>query len=85
MTAYAIMVWIFCDTATGGLPIFSKLSWIGINILLLAPVPWGRYALGDHSPSQCVAGCVGGVFCGIVAFVLWHHLFFTTTTTTTKG
>jgi len=76
MTSYAILVWVLADAATGTLPPFSKLCWMAVYILLLAPVPWGRYVLGDHSAGQCIAGCAGGIVSGLVAYVLWRHLFF---------
>jgi len=74
MTAYAILIWIIGDTATSAMSIPFKLAWICLILLLLVPIPWARYFLGDHSVSQCIAGCAGGIAFGLVASVLWFHV-----------
>jgi len=69
MTSYAVMVWTLPYLANADVSPPIKVPSMILLALLLAPVPWARYALGDHSAKQCVAGCVGGIVCGLFVFV----------------
>jgi len=75
MTAYAIFIWIVGDTTMSAMALASKVVWICLLLMFLGPIPWARYFLGDHSVSQCVAGCAGGIVFGSAGFLLWWHLF----------
>jgi len=75
MTSYAMLTWIIGDTTLSSISVPSKIAWIVLILILLAPVPWARYFLGDHSISQCVAGCAGGLICGFAGVLFWWYLF----------
>lgn len=70
VTAYALMTWIVLDVAFSAEALTTKLIWVFVTILALAPIPWARCQLKDHTPKQCVMGCSGGTIAGSLAFLL---------------
>lgn len=75
LVSYALLSWILLETTFN---LQAALTWKAVAcsewLLLLAPVPWARMYVCDHSEKQCLMGCILGILCGIAAFVV--HVYF---------
>lgn len=67
--AYCLLVWILFEAFSSTIATIPTLAVCSVSAAALAPVPWARYYLDDHSMDQCVAGsCVGALLgCGCYA------------------
>lgn len=69
-----LLVWVVLEILMRGrqnhdgtVPLFN-LMWLSFMILMLAPVPWARWYIGDHTFRQVAVGMLFGLMFGIFAF-----------------
>ncbi|XP_026192401.1 uncharacterized protein LOC34620702 [Cyclospora cayetanensis] len=72
LVSYAYMVWIFLEAAVSPSSFLPRLLCVSLAVASFAPMPWARYYLDDHSEMQCLVGCLGGAFGGVIVFLLRH-------------
>ncbi|KAF8822373.1 putative Dolichyldiphosphatase [Cardiosporidium cionae] len=72
MVSYGVLTWSLLEFLfPQDILLFSLLHFLLICAIFI-PVPWARFYLDDHTPRQCVYGCLGGAIFGILAYALRH-------------
>ena len=73
---YAWMVWVILEVVLHPSR-SSGLNWtcVIISLVVLAPVPYARVYVQDHTPKQVLAGCAVGTILGLFAVPLRALLF----------
>ncbi|CEM30548.1 unnamed protein product [Vitrella brassicaformis CCMP3155] len=71
LTSYCVMTWILLELSFGfAYHTLPRIVHAVAALSLLAPMPWARYHLEDHTRNQCIVGCTIGVLAGVGCFWL---------------